>query len=564
MGKVSIEEYLANQPFVSDKPDIEQFGDKGGIKMRFAVYLFNQDGHVFKINKSYIDELEIEDDILDWYHKGYLVFNDVNDALERGTKVATKGNPAADMLPIEGYRYRADARDFLYLIWEPDISSGLTGLKGSPINTALFTMKFIFTIYATEDVPHPSGPDAKGQKLYFHDYRYQALRERNIYYSTGKGQSAETGPFPWLQDAPGQWGFNKSSTPPGQRDNDSRSKLTGEIIQDILKKTLIGTQDFDRDWDFGSSAEFYTSPTDYKAIDDLDYILGLHVGQHPSYEPCIFKLERFTERWRLLPIGEYFARSVLDNATAGLAQGERFLIASKANPVDSQIKGTSMVPPQTVNDDPSVNYHFLDFSLISNYNFTEISGVDCQEYLTSILVHKYSKNTKTFHIDVEDNNITQVKNDFQTNFISKTYGEDFKEGQTSWLVDSSRSSNQNYRAGVSPAVNGPGSLIAGRNKILLSAFLLGNTIEFTAPGLTNRKAGKFIAINRSSGDLDNDYDRKILGQYFVTRVIHTYSRDTGYDNIITAVKPYFFRDLEFWGDRGKEGEEDVFYKGDLE
>lgn len=541
MSKAAIEEFLnSNDQPASDKsPEIENFGsDKQPRRFQFAAYLFNQDGYKWRIRGGMIKELILEDDILDWYHKGHLIFEDPHDALERGESQVdtTRG------VKVGGYKYRADARDWLYIKWAPDLDSGAEPEKGkgSDIATALFSMKFLFSVYATEDIPHPDGNDSKLQKLYFHDYRYQALRERNVFYNN-TGTDWPRGP-------------KKMS----QQSNTNRELPTGFIIQNILNRALPGEkQAYSWDWETGGGNMFYTSPTDYKAIDDLEYVLGRHVSSaETGYQPCIFKLERFTDKWSLLPVGEYFKRAITTGndgtQIAGPAQGERFHITTGGT--DTGIKPTSKTPVLP-NNNPSINYHFLDSGTIRDYNFTELSGLDCQELLTSILVHKYNKKTKTFHIDITDNNIENTKTYFQKEFIDKTLGGKDGHGTTSWLIDPSRKDNQNYRVATA-GCDSPSALTVGRNKILLSALLIGNTIEFRVPGETNRKAGKFIAIDRSENYKDNDHDRKVLGQYFVTKVIHLYKQDTGYDNIVYGVKPYFYNDLGF------DETKDAFYKED--
>ena len=84
----------------------------------------------------------------------------------------------------------------------------------------------------------------------------------------------------------------------------------------------------------------------------------------------------------------------------------------------------------------------------------------------------------------------------------------------------------------------------GRNKKLLSAFLLGNAIQFQVKGMTSRRSGLWIAVDRNNSYTDNDYDKKVLGQYFVTRVVHSIT-SSGYSNNIIGVKPYLYDDPGF-------------------
>jgi hypothetical protein len=77
--------------------------------------------------------------------------------------------------------------------------------------------------------------------------------------------------------------------------------------------------------------------------------------------------------------------------------------------------------------------------------------------------------------------------------------------------------------------------------VLKKALFLNNTINFTAPGLTMRQAGRFISIDRDSSQPSNKFDDKFLGTYFVVEVNHVF-RGNVYETEMTCVKPYIFSD----------------------
>ena len=89
------------------------------------------------------------------------------------------------------------------------------------------------------------------------------------------------------------------------------------------------------------------------------------------------------------------------------------------------------------------------------------------------------------------------------------------------------------------------SYTTGRNRLLLAAFLLGNTIQFDARGETSRRSGVWIAVDRDTNYIDNAYEMKVLGQYFITRVTHTITSTGEYTNNVMGVKPYFYQELSF-------------------
>lgn len=523
---------------------LEHFDDR---RFKFSLYLLNQDGAAIKIRKGAIKELYIEDNVMDWFHHGYLLMLNPDDVMERSQSVYMSDNVESSPTDITPYHFRGDARDMLLLTFEPHVEPGeVNETVFQQLSNMVYTMKFLFTVYATEDVVEQPGRKHKMQKMYFHDYRYQLLREKNLYYSTAKN----LGPI----------GTSSSlTTPVTHRTNTGRSKPTGEIIQDILKTALVQPAVdgmFSYHWDYGGTDMFYTSPASYKAIDDLNYVLNRHVSSDKyQNQPCLFRLQRYTERWELLPIEEYFKRTKSeygDTTGPGAYQSEFFLLSNDSEPPYDMF-GKQDVPPRrktfgTRIQTPMNNYHFPDLSVIDDFVFSEINGSDCQELLNSVITHRYSEADKTFGVDLTEHNIKNIHDMFQSNLVSHMFGFDKKftnnsagagAGYSSWLPDSSREKNYNFRVNASWSPDATKSLSVGRNKLLLSAFLMGNTIQFDVRGETSRRAGVWVAVDRDTHYVDNEYDKKVLGQYFVTRVTHRITSTGEYVNNIMGVKPYF-------------------------
>lgn len=511
---------------------IEQFDDR---KYRFSLYLLNQDGFAIKLRKGAITELFIEDNIMNWFHTGSVTVLNPDDIIERAESVFLGDSINDEPATTVPYRFRGDCRDLLLLTFEPHIDPGEVGeVVPEALNSMVYTIKFLFTIYATEDVISESGKRDKKQKMYFHDYRYQMLREKNLYYSTGKNLTIGGS-------------HTKTTTPTGQLSNTSRSKPTGEIVQDILGTALLPTDTkglFSFHWNWGGTELMYTSPSNFRAIDDLNYVLDRHVSSSDyDHQPCLLKLQRYTERWELLPITEYFVRSK-DGIYPGVYQSEHFLLSNDSEPDKVTIPPERKTFGRAVKT-PMNNYHFPDVSVINDYVFSEMNGVDCQELLNSVIVHRYSEGEKQFGIDITDHNIANIQSKFQELYINHTFGGSGGHGVTSWLSDTSRSMNFNFRVNSSWSSDSVKSYTVGRNKLLLGAFLLGNTIQFDARGETSRRAGVWIAVDRDTNYIDNAYEMKVLGQYFVTRVTHTITSTGEYTNNVMGVKPYFYQDLSF-------------------
>jgi hypothetical protein len=520
---------------------VEQFDDR---RFRFGVYLLNQDNRAVKLRRGSIEELVIVDDILDWFHHGHIIFSNPDDILERPQSQLLSEGPTGPSTGVIPYRFRGDGRDMLYMFMEPHINNDDPRTIPQKMDSAVHTMRFLFSVYAVEDIESPQGKKYKQQKLYFHDYRLQMLREKTLFYSTAKNM-----------DRLGMVDETQRSVT--HKNNNDRSKNTGEILQDLLSSALLTTDTsglFSKHWEFGDKKMFYTSPSEFKALDDINYILDRHVSSVTSAnQPCILKLQRQTERWELLPVSEYFNPS-LNNDGPGPYQSEFFLLSFDS---EAQSAGQTSIPPpkKTFGRDrshPMLNYHYPDISIIDDYTFSEINGVDCQEILNSVIVHRYDEKTKQFSVDVKTGNIKNVRSEFQGLFIDKTFGGEQGHGHTGWLSDSTRDNNLNIQIASSWTPDKTSSLTVGRNKTLLGAFLLGNTIQFKSRGTTSRRSGVWIAIDRDNSYIDNEYDMKVLGQYFITRVTHTITTE-GYTNSMMGVKPFVFRDPGY-------STNDIFFK----
>ena len=65
-------------------------------------------------------------------------------------------------------------------------------------------------------------------------------------------------------------------------------------------------------------------------------------------------------------------------------------------------------------------------------------------------------------------------------------------------------------------------------------------VEITVKGQLQRKSGRFFSIDRAGDYIDNPYDNKLLGIYFILDVQHLFVDDTSYLNKLIAVKTYHF------------------------
>ena len=85
----------------------------------------------------------------------------------------------------------------------------------------------------------------------------------------------------------------------------------------------------------------------------------------------------------------------------------------------------------------------------------------------------------------------------------------------------------------------------GLNKLLKSSIITNLAAEITLKGQLFRRSGKFISIDREGQYVDNLFDKKFLGIYFILNVDHLFINDTTYLNKILAVKTYIFDNPKF-------------------
>ena len=66
---------------------------------------------------------------------------------------------------------------------------------------------------------------------------------------------------------------------------------------------------------------------------------------------------------------------------------------------------------------------------------------------------------------------------------------------------------------------------------------LNQALVFTVPGATLRRTNTFIGIDRNQNTIINNFDNKLLGQWFTNKIIHNFT-DKEYTTTVFAVKPH--------------------------
>ena len=501
--------------------ELEMLDDRS---YHFRLRVYNEDGKHMTIRKGAIEELVIEDNILDFHHHGYLIFQNPHDMIER----ATVKHVRDEEIPLETFRFRGDARDYLDFAMHPNLDSDLA--NSSVFKSDFYSLDFNFVIYKIEDLPADNASEKK-KKIYFHDRRYQRLLERDIYWHSGQAaiRQKET----------------VHSKPLSQMSDYDRSIRTGSGIKDIIETVLPGSR-FSPDWDNGARRVFYTTPANSKAIDDLQSIFNKHVSSDDTNnQPSILKFERYSKTWSLNPISYYFNRAYNKSTQdPGAYQNERFVISAQTDAAGST--GSPTKSPTTSRPSPVNNVYLPGLGEITGYVYTEMPGADNQKFIVSTPIHTYHTKEREFMFYHQKTSIESMYNFFKETVTDKCMG-DTTGPFTEFFINNTKKSNKNVNLVHSTHDDTLGVLIDSRNSVLRTALYSGGSIMFESKGSTNRRTGRFISIDRNDPYNNNDFDSKLLGQYFVTKITHRLTPD-GYFNSIIGVKPYYYSAVDFNND----------------
>lgn len=487
--------------------------------------LYNTQGLAFPINPAGMMSLVIEESTLQWYKQGYIVLENNENVIERRPNEFTDKNA--------NYKFRNDGRDLLLVNIKPVVENK-NGLPATEVFPAeLWELKYIFSIYDVEDIAAGPTTQKKYFKLYFWETDYQIFNETAVNWNSNnvlyqlypelRGRSA------YLSD-------------------EDRKVPTGLIIKDLIKTTLepkTTAPVFASDWDPGASKIFYNPATNNFAEVDLNYILQRHVssGNFGNVEgdvPILYR-DRYTKTWALMSLSKIMSLAVKNQQTAGVLQFEQFLISSEnANTV---IIPSLRHTPQ----DPSGrrNVYLGNSGNITNFQFVDMASVDNTWMFVSCPCSSNSTKNKQFNCDFKDNNISNMKEFFQTNYVNK-----FKMGtnpKAQLTLNKSKTENTSFRVPYSYGATKLDRFPDARNALLKSAIYLNGCLNFTVPGSTFRRTNVFIGLDRVTGAIDADFDEKLLGQWFPIKVTHEFTQ-TNYTNNITAVKAHSDKNIRVTDD----------------
>lgn len=508
----------------------------------------------YHLNPSAILGLELSDTVNDWVVDGSITIlylpeeppSDVKDVFGQSKNTTVNGiDQAASQNgeTLRTYTFRGDGYDLLRVMIIPKTNpskdaSNVTVNK----NSTKWMLSYVFSIYDVEDVndlPELDGNAAtymKCLKLKFHDVRYQMLQTINLEYSTSMPK-------------------DKSLTP--NFDSEIAKKqgvlYTGDILRDIFNEALAKTENGGHEefrisadkWDKGKGELFYTSPAQYSAADDIDYVYSHHVSETELqgtddvklYDMCLLHTDRADtfgklEPIVLTPLSEFFKKAGKD--TPGELQKEHFFITS----LTTEAKNVPKLHRAPIgNSNQDIDLKTDKYGEIISYSFVDMSPIVNSNMFATAPVYSVDIGKREFNVEFAGNDIKSAKKAISKSYISQLYKKGSQDEEKLFLPTIHKSKKD---LNLFPTFSLNGNNIIARQKngihnLIYTGLFQNACICFKVYGLTWRESGTFIGIDKTEGCADGDYNNKLYGQWFVVRVDHIFQGGF-YMNIIYAVK----------------------------
>jgi hypothetical protein len=510
------------------------------------IWLYNQiEGQEpFLVPFFFVNSLAIEETLMNWPTKGWIVLKNDYEMFERGA-LATIKNKEADRPKVDApYIFRSDGRNRIsikiYPVNKKPLKDNAREIAGD-LPPDLWEMNYDFVVYDIEDLP-TEDPQRKLRKLYFQDERLQIMSERNLEWSTSlygpnNGNSStkdiqRTMPANLALKSIISAAASKDSNP-----NNADMKV-GYDSSGSIKDPNIKFDNFG-EWDEGPSSIMtndlgtnilYTSPANSNALQDLNYVYNNAVGKDGS--PVILDFGRWTEdkKWHLRPLSSYF-KNAEDN------QIERLLLEDG---LDATTSPPYIARAPDGNGSDTKNFISGIASRIKKYKFAPMVSSD-DARITNRPVYNYDFSKGQFNSYFKGNRAEDVSTKLQDLAKEGLYAYNQKDSQQILLnINKTKSTGLMTTNYFTPQTFFP------KNKTSLSmikdALFLNEALYFQAPGLTFRTPGKFIFVDRTTSSDRNPFDDRFLGQWLMTRVVHLFTQDKYLCDVV-AVKVDSFSKL---------------------
>lgn len=496
-------------------------------KYIFKTTLFNPDGDVITLTKSSILELNLIDNIFEPWLAGSIIIDNTDDSLERFV-TKPEDSEFTDSKGLKGYTVRGDGRDLLKIEILPLDGDKQDYNQGNDNYNKSFALKYIFCLEDEETLVYNEVP---AKKYNIVDYDLQILKERNSFFSSARVIEEKSGAMTQLS-------------------NKDREVVTGKCLQYLLKHGLSDSlavrTDIDPEtgeeitpfFEDGQTKIFYSSPASSTCYDDLVYILNRHMSSNTKNDFSFLKKENFTGEYTLRGAFEFFKAAYnTDTGTSGSRFLENFTITGSSRDTNSVLEKEQKKPVDAL--------EFGEKGEILDYKFFNTSPRLRRNSIKSYLTHSYDFNKKEFNINMLDGNVENIKEKFTENYVAGMRGKD-RSPYPNFIINGMQKNNLAFENVFSEYGDNADILKSySINKLLKKALVTNMGVELTVKGQLHRKSGNFFSIDRAGDYVENAFDNKLLGIYFIVDVEHLFANDTDYLNKMIAIKTYHFTDPKF-------------------
>ena len=531
------------------------------VNHEFEIYLDSgagqSDNNRQPINPNSIVNLTIDDTLSNWVVQGTLsIFYtpDTNNGHINSTTGADKTAKTGinENSARTSFNFRNDGNDLLRIRIKPKLDSNS---ENPDINTnqSHWTLSYQFVVYDMEDIDLPPGAQnqaaasIKCLKLYFWDEWYQKMITNVMEYSTA--QSSE---------------FTQNVSN-GEYANAAVIE-TGRAIKEIIEKALKDVDSADgapcgsevadssgfADWELGPAKIFYTAPAQSTAYDSLMYVYDRHISEVAGEQLnvndfSILMKDRDSAdptsvgRFTLKPVTSFFQKAGAGADSPGEYQFEHFFLQGySGEPRPTKF----MRGPQNNTSSGPIDFKSLKYGAITNYRFVDIAALTNSNLFTNSPVYSFDFKNRTFNVEFKNNSVLTAKKFMTDKYIKGVYKSEKSSPEKLFLINLDEDKKaKNTRPAFS--LHGDDPLIrqhAGLQKLLRVGLFQNAAINFRTLGLTFREPGRFIAIDRTEGVEQGEFEEKFYGQWFVLNVKHIFESEFYY-NDITAIKIHRFQDM---------------------
>jgi hypothetical protein len=414
--------------------------------------------------------------------------------------------------------FRGDGKDEIQFEINPSYEKNL-------LPEEIWFIKNLFIVDQIVDVPVSAGHN---KKIVFYFKPYHTLAYHNCNFSTSNNIV--------ISDL-----LNIH-----QLSNDDRKIYTGDAIRFILEeaglRNYIDTSE--GMWSRGTTKIFFNSGPKETAMSAIDYMIKYHVDED-GY-PAMFFFNRGKNKFQLLSIKHFFDKAGNTNDEPGDYQLEHFWIRPLNTGIQEKTIMLQKAPLDPVPKSLSKDIKDIGNKNIiteNNYLLNDMSGSINTTEITPVMVHSYRHSKKKFSANIKNNTITKIKDEFTKSFSNQLFpGE---TGEPLFPLNKEKVNNYVFqnRYQVLDNVDENSLVNLGKNNIIKKNIFFNLMITFMVPGSTHRHIGRFIAIEKF-GDVENKYDDRLLGQWFVVSTKFIFIRGKLF-NEINAVKINTQQSLNF-------------------